>query len=124
MRNQGTSHKQMANSLMPLASQYLLLVSPVVQVWTPAGGGVKSRRSPPPPEKSPQNFWLYWRLFYPFSSYGGLFATFFLVMDLWCLFFYHGGVSLFWNCLPSLRKYPTDAHVASLDWRQHRNILA
>ena len=57
-----------------------------LQAWAPAGGGGKSRPSPPPSNKS---FWLYWRPFCYFFFIWGLFYYVFLHMGAFLLRFSH-----------------------------------
>ena len=76
-----------------------------LQAWAPAGGGAKVGHRPPP---SPRENFLggyIGCLFATFSSYGGLFATFFSILVPFGYFLFHG-VGLFWACTPPpLRKF-------------------
>ena len=73
-----------------------------LQAWAPAGGGARVGQRPPTLEK---NFLGYIGcLFATFSSYGGLFATFFSFLVPFGYFLFHG-VGLFWACPPPLQKF-------------------
>ena len=68
-----------------------------LQAWAPAGGGGKSRPSPPPSKKF--LFGYIGGLFATFSSYGGLFATFLSFWVPFGYFLFHG-VGLFLGLPP------------------------
>ena len=81
-----------------------------LQAWALAGGARVGRCPPPPLENKIKILGLYW-LFATFSSYGGLFATFFSFWGpfhhVWGHFRYflvHGG-GLFWACPPPYEKF-------------------
>ena len=85
-----------------------------LQAWAPAdwGSGGKSRPSPPPFDNKKKFFCYIGQCFFAtFSSYGGLFATFFSFLrafspcgGLFATFFFMVGV-FFWACPPSLQKF-------------------